>query len=206
MSENNGGIYMAEFTKFRSAISGFNRADVSEYIEALCAKHQSTLQDMQNEIEILTQQLAKAQNELEEQTAREVALQQELDATKIALKSTEDALDEAMVMLTTPPEEPEEEDAPDYVSMELEAYRRAEAMERASADRSARVNQQLNELLDQISGRYEQTGSEIQVLTEDIRINLKRLEEALSDLDVIFDETTQSFGNLDVDEPISMEE
>ena len=209
MSDSIGGSSMAEFTKFRSALNGFNRSDVTEYIEALCAKHQTALQDAQDEIDVLTRQLAQSQTELEARTAHEEVLKQDLEATRTALQSTETALDEAMAMLTMPAEAPDseessesEEETPDYVSLELEAYRRAEAMERMSADRAARMSQQLNDLLDQVSGRYEQTGSEIQVLTEDIRTNLKRLEEALSDLDVIFDETTDTFSSMDAGEPL----
>lgn len=109
-------------------------------------------------------------------------------------------------MLVEPAEEAPAEETPDYSSMELEAYRRAEAMERLSAERTAKLNQQLNELLDHVASRYEQTGTEIQALTEDIRINLKRLEESLSDLDVIFDETTQTFSELDTSDPLPLSE
>ena len=55
---------------------------------------------------------------------------------------------------------------------ELEAYRRAEATERMAQERSMRLRHQLNDLLDQVSARYEQTGQEIEVLTEDIRTNM----------------------------------
>ena len=193
---------MADVIKFRSALNGFNRSDVAEYIEALCAKHQSTMQDSQDEIEILTQKLAQAQEELENQTAKTAAVEAELDQTQTALEATQKALEEALTALTEPAAaEPEE--TPDYPSLELEAYRRAEAMERTSAERAVRLQQQLNDMLDQVSGRYEQTGQEIQVLTEDIRINLQRLQEALSDLEAIFDETTQSFEDMDTAEPVS---
>ena len=93
----------------------------------------------------------------------------------------------------------------DYPSLELEAYRRAEAMERLSAGRAARLRQQLSDLLDEVSSRYEQTGQEIQVLTEDIRTNLKRLEDTLSDLDAIFDEATEGFGAMEEEASLAHE-
>ena len=111
-----------------------------------------------------------------------------------------------MTLLVAPAEETPTENTPDYGSMELEAYRRAEAMERMAAERTTKMNQQLSEMLDRVASRYEQTGTEIQVLTEDIRINLKRLEESLSDLDVIFDETTQTFSELDSNDPLPLSE
>ena len=197
---------MADFSKLRSSLNGFHRSDVVNYIESLCAEHRTAMQALQKENAALTQQLEQMQLDLDARDARDAELQQQLSDTQTALESTEAALDEAMVMLT---EEQAKEEAAvqqaDYAAMELEAYRRAEAMERASTERASRMNQQLSDLLDQISGRYEQTGQEIQVLTEDIRINLKRLEEALSDLDVIFEETTQTFDSIDPAAPLTLE-
>ena len=188
---------MADFSKFRSSLNGFNRSDVVAYIESLCAAHQAELQQVRNENEALNDQLEQLRIDLASQTQRADALQQELEDTKTALASTETALDEAMVMLTEEQTREPEEETPDYSTMELEAYRRAEAMDRSSSERAARLSQQMTDLLEQVSGRYEQTGQEIQALTEDIRINLKRLDEAMSDLDVIFEETTQSFDGMD---------
>ena len=143
-----------------------------------------------------------------QQTAQNEALKTELDATRTALESTQSALEEALEALTNPEvsEEAsvEEEPAPDYEDLELEAYRRAEAMERAANQRAARLRVQLDELLEQVSGRYEEAGQEIQVLTEDIRINLKRLDETLSDLDAIFDETKNGFEAMEERFPVEV--
>ena len=77
-------------------------------------------------------------------------------------------------------------------------------MERAANQRAARLRVQLDELLEQVSGRYEEAGQEIQVLTEDIRINLKRLDETLSDLDAIFDETKNGFEAMEERFPVEV--
>ena len=192
---------MADFSKFRSSLNGFNRSDVAEYIEALCAEHQKALQAAREETQVLSAQL-------EQETNRKLALQSELDATQTALESTQSALEEALEALTNPeaPEEApvEEEPAPDYEDLELEAYRRAEAMERAASQRAAKLRNQLDQLLEQVSGRYEQAGQEIQVLTEDIRINLKRLDETLSDLDAIFDEAKDGFESMEESFPVEV--
>ena len=192
---------MADFSKFRSSLNGFNRSDVAEYIESLCAEHQKALKTAQDDAADLAQKLTQ-------QTAQNEALQTELDATRTALESTQSALEEAMEALTNPevPEEAsvEEEPAPDYENLELEAYRRAEAMERAANQRASRLRVQLDELLEQVSGRYEEAGQEIQVLTEDIRINLKRLDETLSDLDAIFDETKNGFEAMEERFPVEV--
>ena len=197
---------MADFSKFRASLNGFHRSDVVAYIETLCAEHQKALKAAQEESADLRQQLDDAQQELAAQISLSDHLQSELTATQDALKATEDALEEALTTLTEPdiPEEASEEAepaAPDYAELELEAYRRAEAMERAANQRAAKLRSQLDELLEQVSNRYEQAGQEIQVLTEDIRINLKRLDETLSDLDAIFDEAKDGFEAMEENFP-----
>ena len=198
---------MADFFKFRTSLNGFNRADVTEFIENLCAEHKQELSAAREDAAASTDQLEQLMHELEQQIARNAALEKELDETKTALEFAQEALEEALTapeaptvvedpVLPEPEEEPEEEPAPDYTALELEAYRRAEAMERASSLRAARLHQQLDSLMEQISGRYGQTGQEIQALTEDIRTNLKRLDETLSDLDAIFDDATNSFDSM----------
>ena len=197
---------MDDFSKFRSALNGFHRADVTAYIEKLCAEHQKELKKVQDEAAGLSQQLEVAKAALLSEARRSEKLEAQLAETETALESTQAALEEALTLPSPEPEEPEalpaeelpeEEDDMDYPTLELEAYRRAEAMERLSDGRAARLRQQLNDLLEQVSSRYEQTGQEIQVLTEDIRTNLKRLEDTLSDLDAIFDEATGGFDALD---------
>lgn len=190
---------MADFSKFRTALNGFHRADVAFYIENLCAEHQKAMNQAQKDADQLKQALSEAEAALLAQEAKTQALQKQLDETETALKSTEGVLEEAMAMLDEVKETTAEEPSPDYAALELEAYRRAEAVERSSAERSLRMRQQINNLLDELSGRYEQTGTEIQALTADIHNNLLRLQEALSDLDVFFEETTQTFDSMDAD-------
>lgn len=206
---------MDDFSKFRSALNGFHRADVTAYIEKLCAEHQQALKQAREEAEGLARQLEVAKAALLSEARRSEKLETQLAETKTALESTQAALEEALTLPapesqpeeeheTLSPEEPQEDEM-DYPSLELEAYRRAEAMERLSAGRAARLRQQLSDLLDEVSSRYEQTGQEIQVLTEDIRTNLKRLEDTLSDLDAIFDEATEGFGAMEEEASLAHE-
>ena len=197
---------MADFMKFRSSMGGFNRADVSNYIERLCAEHQRSEKRLREENEALTARIRELENTSAARAAELDAAQAKLAETETALASTEAALEEALVMVdeqealraAAEAAQAEQEAAVDYTTLELEAYRRAEATERLAQERSMRLRQQLNDLLDQVSARYEQTGQEIEVLTEDIRTTMKRLQDALSDLELIFDETTGRFDSMDV--------
>ena len=200
---------MADFMKFRSSVGGFNRADVSNYIERLCAEHKRSEKRLQEENETLTARIQALEADTAAQAAALDAARSKLEETETALASTESALEEALVMVdeqealraAAEAQQAEQEASVDYTALELEAYRRAEATERLAQERSMRLRQQLNELLDQVSARYEQTGQEIQVLAEDIHTNLKRLQDALSDLEVIFDETSGTFDTMDADLP-----
>ena len=199
---------MADFKKFRSSVGGFNRADVSNYIERLCAEYNRAEKKLQEENQSLTARIQALEAEAAEKTAALDAAQAKLAETETALASTESALEEALVMVdeqqalrAAEAEQAQQAEAAHYATMELEAYRRAEATERMAQERSTRLRQQLNDLLDQVSARYEQTGQEIEVLTEDIRTNMKRLQDALSDLELIFDETTGKFDTMDADLP-----
>lgn len=187
---------MADFTKFRSSMGGFKRSDVTNYIESLCAGHHQATKKMQEEKEALSAQLAQVSLQLEEQTAAAAALQQKLAETETALAVAEESLTEALTMM----DEQKAEDVPDYPSMELDAYRRAEAAERLASERAARLRQRLDDLIATVSARYEQSGQELQVLSEDLQTNLRRLQETLSDLEVAFNETSTGFDNLEDEE------
>ena len=222
-----GGSCMANFTKFRTSMGGFNRADVTEYIAGLCAEHQNTLRKLQNDQADLTEKLQALERQLAELNADHARLQEDYqqlkdqeeykdlvieeqaevcEDQKAKIAALEEQLAAAETALAAiPTEDTCKEEAPDYPSLELEAYRRAEATERMAAERADRMQQQLCELLDNVSDRYGETGQEIQTLADDIRVNLKRLEDSLSDLDVIFDDTTARFRQLEPAEPVLMD-
>ncbi len=188
---------MADFTKFRTSMGGFKRSDVTNYIENLCAEHMKAQKELRDDRDDLFARLSSTQQELQEQTASVEALRQKLRETEMALSSTETALNEAMEMIE---EQQAAEPSPDYVAMELEAYRRAEATERLASERALRLRQKMDDLLDNVSSRYEQSGQEIQVLSEDLKNNLQRLQETIAELELIFNETTDSFDGLDDEE------
>lgn len=185
---------MADFSKFRGSLGGFNRTDVADYIEKLCLSHAAELKERSRRMDELTQALADAQTQLREVRAERDRLQEELQEAREDLEAA-----------TAPePEEPEEaeeaeapEEAPDYPSLELEAYRRAEATERLAARRAEQLSRELNEFVTHISQRYTETGEEIAALSEDMRSDLQRLQDSLSDLESLFAETTDHFESVE---------
>ena len=194
---------MSDFSKFRGSLGGFNRTDVADYIEKLCLTHAAELKERSRRAEELQTQLEETRAKLRETEADRDRLQDQLQEARDQLQEAHDAL-EAATAPEPEPEEPEEpeaaeapEEAPDYPSLELEAYRRAEATERLAARRAEQLSRQMQEFVAHISQRYAETGEEIAALSEDMRSDLQRLQDSLSDLESLFTETTDHFESVE---------
>lgn len=185
---------MADFSKFRSSLGGFHRGDVANYIESLSREHAAAMKEKTGQIDAL-------RAELQEAEAEKRALQDQLDDALAALEAaTAPAEDEAEDETEAEPEE-----APDYPKLELEAYRRAEATERLATQRAQQLKRELVDFLENTTARYQQTGEDIAALAEDLKSGLKRLEENLSELDLLFGETAEHLETLTPAEPLEVE-
>lgn len=192
---------MADFSKFRSSLGGFHRGDVANYIESLSMQHAAAMKEKSGQIDALQAELLAARQKLEEAEAEKRALQDQLDDALAALEAaTAPAEDEA-----EDETEAEVEEAPDYPKLELEAYRRAEATERLATQRAQQLKRELVDFLENTTARYQQTGEDIAALAEDLKSGLKRLEENLSELDLLFGETAEHLETLTPAEPLEVE-
>lgn len=135
---------MAEAFQFRTQLSGFNREDVSLYIERTAKQHQKELQTLRAALE-------KAEAERDEALAR-------LDGTAVPEQPAAPAV----------PEDPE--------SLELAAYRRAEAAERSANLRVQKQAKQLTEILDTLRQRCNETDAGLGELAEAVRADAERLQ------------------------------
>ena len=211
---------MADFSKFRTAVSGFNRTDVVNYIESTSIEHQKALRKLTDERDKLAAEnarlqveLAGLQKRLEQAQADNDALSGQVNAlaqesSDLAeqLKKAEEAQQE---LLTRPdpqpsepvpqPEEPEPENEPDEPSLtekELTAYRRAEQTERNAAVRARRIYAQLSNLCEDARTRYMDSGEEIAALAADLSTGLSRLQDAFAEEQVIFDDAQNAFDDM----------
>ncbi len=192
---------MADFSKFRSSLGGFHRGDVANYIESLSMQHAAAMKEKSGRIDALQAELLAARQKLQEAEEEKRALQIKLDDALAALEAaTAPAEDEA-----EDETEAEVEEAPDYPKLELEAYRRAEATERLATQRAQQLKRELVDFLENTTARYQQTGEDIAALAEDLKSGLKRLEENLSELDLLFGETAEHLETLTPAEPLEVE-
>ena len=150
---------MAEMHNFRTAFRGFDRQDVVQYIEMINARHSA-------QIAQLNTQLKTARDELAQVTAapaQDNNLQEQLDAANARIAELE-------AQLTS---------APVKTNEELEAYRRAERVEREATDRAQNIYRQLNTLLGDATSQTNFAVSNLDSITEQVNNQLAELRNSL---------------------------
>ena len=225
---------MADFSKFRTAVSGFNRTDVVNYIESASIEHQKALRKLTDERDRLAGENAGLQTQLEELQAQLQQAKDEAEARSEELQQAKEENESLSEQLNTlaqegaelaeqlkqaksapqpeaeaePDVQPEEpaQDAPSVTEKELAAYRRAEQAERNAAVRARRIYAQLSSLCEDACGRYLDSGEEIAALTSDLSTGLSRLQDALADVQVIFDDAQNAFDGMQLPETDDTEE
>ena len=194
---------MADISKFRSALGGFNREDVVNYIESMSLEQQKQLRKLQEENEklrseknALAELLAAANRDLSTLREQDAALSEQVEL--LAQQAAELAGPVKAESEKAPEETSEAAEPVDYTSLELEAYRRAEQTERNAAVRADKIYRQLTALCEHARERYSDAGDEIAALSEDLTANLGRLQETLAELRLVFDEAENAFDEMDL--------
>ena len=174
---------------FRTAFNGFHREDVVRYLEYLNNKHQSQVNQLTSELEELRAKLYR-KPEVEDQSELVASLQEECAAlnSQIGDLSAEKAELEARVaeleqQVEEMDGEEEEQKAPVLSATqteELEAYRRAERIEREAKERSELVYFQANSVLTEASAKVDGLSADITDLADQVMQQLTQLQMAVS--------------------------
>lgn len=183
---------MAQQQTFRSALNGFNREDVVSYIEYLNSVHAAEINQLNSELEFFRNRQpvmdhlpqpvmgdAGQQNEVIEQQACRIRelfdqcrkLEEKLAAAEEAKNHAEEKL---QAVLTQQPA------VQSRTNDELEAYRRAERMERQAKERAELLYQQTNGALAEASTRVDEASSQIGQLTDMVMVQLAQLQRAVT--------------------------
>ena len=188
---------MADFSKFRTAVSGFNRTDVVNYIESASMEHQKALRKLTDERDKLAAENAQLQTQLTGLQARLIQVQADNDAlTEQVNTLAQEGSDLADQLKAA--EAPAQE--PSLTEKELTAYRRAEQTERNAAVRARRIYTQLSNLCEDARSRYLDSGEEIAALAADLSTGLARLQDAFAEVQVIFDDAQNAFDDMQLPE------
>ena len=164
---------MAGFQNFRSAFRGFKRKDVVSYIEYMNNKHNSELEQLKNQLQETQAKAGSAE------------LQEMLDAAQARIAELE-GLEARVAELEAALAEKEESDRTSGAEQELEAYRRAERVEREASERAKAIYDQANAVLADATQKAESASAHIGAIADNVTAQLKEYQQSVQ-------ETKQNF-------------
>lgn len=171
---------MAAPQNFRSALGGFKREDVVQYLEYLNNKHQSQVAQLSGRIEELNGKL----REQEAQEALVASLQAESAALREECAALRAQLKEAEEKLASQPEpQPEPQqlpEAPTPQAKELETYRRAQRVEKDARQQAQLLYYQVNGVLTEATAKVNSAADHITEMADQVMGQLTQLQMAVS--------------------------
>ena len=179
----------ASVENFRSALHGFNRTDVVQFIQAQTVEHEKALRLLREENARLQEALEAARAETAEVTASRDALAAQLEnpaqpAPEAA--PAEPSLDAPMASAATvvcaAPS--------NFNELELAAYRRAEMTERMARERAAASAERMKTVFSQADEKLALTSQDFATLLDTFRNDFDKLEQLLSTAQGIVDESS----------------
>lgn len=181
---------MAVTHNFRSALGGFNREDVVHYIEYINAKHASQINQLTSEADELRVKLNQLQSTpvQEDHTAELEAKCEELTAQLEQACSANTALEEECALFRA--QAAALEDAQQQIETlkqqleqvnlkELDAYRRAERMERLARERSEQIYQQATGTLAQATSQVDNAAALFRQIADRVNSQMTELQAAV---------------------------
>ena len=168
---------MAQQT-FRNALNGFNREDVVRYIEFLNAQHAAEISQLNSELAFLR---SKAdQNPPAETTTPENSDLVEQQAARIRelfdlCKEQAQQIEKLTADLAQAQSAPKS-----CTDDELEAYRRAERIERMAQERAAQMSDRANAVLADATVKIDEAAALIAQMSEKVMGQLTELQNAVS--------------------------
>ncbi len=155
---------MAQLHSFRRAINGFHREDVVHYIEYINQKHTDQVNQLNSEKRSLQSELEALRARLprEDLTEKLAALEAECEALRARCAELEvQGSDRAMT------------------EQELEAYRRAERMERTAKERSRQIYNQATATLAEATVRIDTACGQFRQIAEKVNDQMAELQSAV---------------------------
>lgn len=174
---------------FRSAFNGFNREDVVHYIEFINAKNAAQVNQLNSELEAQQQTIAmlrakpdrgaELEAKADELAARVSQLENEIAAAEQVRSALETEL--AAVKQQRDAAISNHAEATRRNEDELEAYRRAERMERQAQERAEVMYQQANGILADATAKVDEASRQINDIADQVAAQLSILQNAILD-------------------------
>ena len=148
---------MATVQHFRSALGGFNRQDVVNYIEYMNNQHSAQLQQLNTQLQTALSQSSPAQV---------AELTEQLNAANERIAQLEEQLSQAQAAIGH--------------EAELETYRRAERAERAANERSRQIYDQANAVLADATTQAQEAADQIGAIADQVVAQLQQYQSAVT--------------------------
>lgn len=179
---------MAASYNFRPAFNGFNREDVVHYIEYINSKHTAQVNQLRSDLSAAQQENATLKNqpqrnpELEAQLAE---LQEKLAQMEEDLLAAQLAKSDAETQLADMTRQRdaalnEQAQVQRRNEEELEAYRRAERMERQAKERTEVMYQKANGVLADATAKVDEASGQINGIADQVAAQLAVLQQAVT--------------------------
>lgn len=152
---------MAGIQNFRSALGGFNRQDVVQYIEYINNQHNSQIEQLHTQLRNAEAALARAEGN------SNTELQAQLEASQAKCAELE-----AQLAATVPAEKTDDE---------LEAYRRAERAERLAQERASQIYAKANAVLADATLMAEEAAKGMDTVAQQISAQLEASRQQLQE-------------------------
>ena len=154
---------MAGIKNFRSALGGFHRQDVVSYIEYLNTQHNAQIAQLNTQLQNAQEALSRAQD---------VPKNEELLAQLEAAQARCAELEEQLASAGT---------APALFGNELEAYRRAERVERIAQERASQIYTKANAVLADATAKIASASDGMKAVAAQVTEQLQTAEQQLQD-------------------------
>ena len=189
---------MEQPNQFRASFNGFNREDVVRYMEYINSKHAAQVAQLTNELEYLRgkqetldadrvsqleRDLGTAQTENESLKEQNEALNRKnetLTQQNAEAKEENEHLKARIAELEQKMENQPQPEAPVSGQAELEAYRRAERVERVAKERASQLTRQAAQVLEAAAGQVELSADQIDTVSAQLAELFSQLQDVVS--------------------------
>lgn len=161
---------MEQPNQFRSSFNGFNREDVVRYMEFINNKHSAQVAQLTNELEYL-----RGKQDTQD-SGRVTQLEKDLAVAQAENENLKQRIAQLEKQLADRPDVPTAATATDS---ELEAYRRAERVERIAKERARQLTVQTAGVLRNASTQLENSSAALDELTGQMTRQLEQLRAAM---------------------------
>ncbi len=177
---------------FRSALNGFNRNDVVQFIQAQTIEHEKALRVLRDENARLQEALTAARAENDDLRTLNESLSERQQAEEPAAPEAPAAAPAALDAPMIPAATVVKAAAPDFNEMELAAYRRAEMTERMARERANSSAERMKAIFSQADEKLAVTSQDFKTLLAAFQTNFSQMEQLLQTAQGIVDESSSS--------------